>query len=54
MTKCKINVAQAPPASQDDIKREIALIGTSSSIEHAKQAIMEKVRQVVCYQLRNL
>ena len=44
---CKINVAQAPPAGQPDIEREISLIGSASAIEHAKQAIMDKVRHVV-------
>ena len=42
---CKINVSQP---SGRDFEREIGLIGTRSAIEHAKHAIMEKVRAVVC------
>lgn len=44
VTLCKINVSQP---SGRDIEREIGLIGTRSAIEHAKHAIMEKVRAVV-------
>jgi far upstream element-binding protein len=43
-TGCKINVSQASGA---DIEREIGLVGTSQSIAEAKNAIQEKVDQVV-------
>ena len=43
-TGCKINVSQASGA---DIEREIGLVGTRQAIDDAKQAIWEKVDQVV-------
>lgn len=43
-TGCKINVSQASGA---DIEREIGLVGTRQAIDAAKQAIWEKVEQVV-------
>ncbi|MCJ1447001.1 MAG: hypothetical protein MMC23_007509 [Stictis urceolatum] len=43
VTGCKINVSQP---SGPDFEREIGLIGTRSSIEYAKRAIMEKVHAV--------
>ena len=47
VTGCKINVSQP---SGPDFEREIGLIGTRSSIEYAKRAIMEKVHAVVSAQ----
>lgn len=44
-TGCKINVSQASGA---DIEREIGLVGTRQAIDDAKQAIWDKVDQVVC------
>lgn len=43
-TGCKINVSQASGA---DIEREIGLVGTRQAIDDAKQAIWDKVDQVV-------
>lgn len=43
-TGCKINVS---PASGQDFRREIGLVGTRGSIEAAKRAITEKVNAVV-------
>lgn len=43
-TGCKINVTQASGA---DIEREIGLVGTPQAIADAKNAIWEKVDQVV-------
>ncbi|KAI9839514.1 MAG: hypothetical protein M1819_002139 [Sarea resinae] len=43
-TGCKVNVAQA--SGPQDFEREIGLVGTRSSIEAAKVAIMEKVDAV--------
>lgn len=47
-TGCKINVSQASGA---DIEREIGLVGTRQAIDDAKQAIWDKVDQVVSYTL---
>ena len=43
-TGCKINVSQASSA---DIEREIGLVGSRQAIDDAKQAIWDKVDQVV-------
>lgn len=43
-TGCKINVSQASGA---DIEREIGLVGSRQAIDDAKQAIWDKVDQVV-------
>ncbi len=43
-TGCKINVS---PASGQDFRREIGLVGTRGAIEAAKRAIMDKVNAVV-------
>ncbi|KAG8531117.1 uncharacterized protein KY384_004474 [Bacidia gigantensis] len=43
VTSCKINVSQP---SGRDVQRDIELIGSRTSIEQAKAAIMEKVRAV--------
>lgn len=45
-TGCKINVA---PASGQDFRREIGLVGTRGSIDAAKRAIMDKVNAVVSF-----
>ena len=47
VTGCKINIPQWS-GSGADVERVTGLIGTRSAIEHAKRAIMEKVRAVVC------
>lgn len=44
ITNCKINVSQ--PTGRD-VEREIELIGSRAAIQHAKDAINEKVRAVV-------
>ena len=46
ITNCKINVSQ--PTGRD-VEREIELIGSRAAIQHAKDAINEKVRAVVCF-----
>lgn len=43
-TGCKINVA---PATGQDFRREIGLVGSRGSIEAAKRAITDKVHAVV-------
>lgn len=43
-TGCKINVS---PASGQDFRREIGLVGSRGSIEQAKRAITDKVNAVV-------
>lgn len=45
-TGCKINVA---PATGQDFRREIGLVGARGSIEAAKRAIMDKVHAVVSF-----
>jgi far upstream element-binding protein len=45
-TGCKINVSQASGA---DIEREIGLVGSRQAIDDAKQAIWDKVDQVVSH-----
>jgi far upstream element-binding protein len=45
-TGCKINVQQAQGR---DVERPIDLVGSAQAIEAAKQAIWEKVDQVVCF-----
>lgn len=48
VTACKINIPQWS-GQGPDIERVTGLIGTRAAIEHAKRAIMEKVRAVVSY-----
>ena len=45
-TGCKINVS---PASGQDFRREIGLVGARGSIEAAKRAITDKVNAVVSF-----
>lgn len=46
VTRCKINVHQ--PTGGRDSDREVGLFGTRDAVEQAKNAIKEKIENVVC------
>jgi far upstream element-binding protein len=53
VTGCKINIPQWSGQGQD-VERITGLIGSRSAIDHAKRAIMEKVRAVVSHPIHSL